>query len=157
MGGWGAAAAALLLFPPLLSFHPPPPPPPPLDLGVSCLIALERRGDPASWLMWWLLLSLWPPNEGIAPSVFCCCKFSKRRLFAEEIDGKGNFEDFFMKCVKILRMTAMTLLFTGLRRGNGQFLYFTWACAVNWSQIQLCGLQTVCECQADTSEQKTIS
>lgn len=27
------------------------PPPPPLYLGVSCLIALGRRGDPASWLM----------------------------------------------------------------------------------------------------------
>lgn len=57
MGGWAPVAALAFFF--LLSshfilLHPPPSSsssPFPLYLGVSCLIALERRGDPASWFM----------------------------------------------------------------------------------------------------------
>lgn len=47
------SSCSCFLFPPLLSFHPPSSSSSssPLYLGVSCLIALERRGDPASWLM----------------------------------------------------------------------------------------------------------
>lgn len=73
MGGW-APVAALLLFLLFLSFHPSPPPPspPPLSIWVCpALLRLEGGGIPH--LGSWWLLSLWPPNEGIAPSVFLCC------------------------------------------------------------------------------------
>lgn len=97
MGGW-APVAALLRFSssPLISsisFSPSSP----LHLGVSCLIALGRRGDPASWLM------VTPPQLVTSKRGHCSFCFSlllihqTERLFAKKMSCKENFDVFIIE------------------------------------------------------------